>query len=74
MLPLDNPYVDISAADGTFCIAKLPVGHWEFQAWHEKVGQLDTPEWPKGRFTATIKPGTKDLGTIKIAPAMFGKK
>ena len=73
MLPLDHPYVDISAADGRFCIAKLPVGRWEFQAWHEKVGRLDAPEWPKGRFTATIKPGTNDLGTIKIAPWLLGK-
>ena len=30
-------------------------------------------EWPKGRFTATIKPGTNDLGTIKIAPRLLGK-
>jgi hypothetical protein len=74
VLPLDHPYVDISAADGTFCIAKLPVGKWEFQAWHEKAERLDTPQWPKGRFTATIKPGVNDLGTIKISPAMFKKK
>jgi len=74
VLPLDHPYVSISAADGTFCIAKLPVGRWEFQAWHEKAERLDTPQWPKGRFTVTIKPGTNDLGTIKIAPAMLEKK
>jgi hypothetical protein len=74
VLPLDHPYVDISAADGTFCIAKLPVGRWEFQAWHEKPERLDTPDWPKGRFAVTIKPGTNDLGTIKIAAAMLEKK
>lgn len=69
VLPRDNPYVDISAEDGTFGIAKLPVGTWEFQAWHEKVSYLSLPDWPKGRFRFTIKPGTNDLGTIKIAPA-----
>jgi hypothetical protein len=74
VLPLDHPYVDISAADGKFCIAKLPVGRWEFQAWHEKPQRLDMPKWPKGRFTVTIKPGTNDLGTIKITPAMLEKK
>jgi len=73
VLPRDNPYVDISAADGTFCIAKLPVGQWQFQAWHEKVEYLDTPPWPKGRFGFTIQPGTNELGTIKIAPAMLDK-
>jgi hypothetical protein len=74
VLPSDHPYVDISAADGTFCIRRLPVGRWEFQAWHEKTGRLDTPQWAKGRFTATIKPGVNDLGTIKITPAMLGRQ
>ena len=72
VLPRDNPYVDITAIDGTFHIEKLPVGEWQFQVWHEKVDYLDTPQWPKGRFTMTIKPGANDLGTIKIAPALLG--
>jgi hypothetical protein len=59
--------------DGKFRIPKLPVGGLEFQAWHERVGYLDAPDWPKGRFTMTIKPGTNDLGTIKLAPSMFEK-
>ncbi len=71
ILPRDNPYVDISAQDGTFSIAKLPVGTWEFQVWHERVRYLDLPAWPKGRFRLTIKPGTNDLGTMKIAPRVF---
>jgi hypothetical protein len=74
VLPLDHPYVAISAADGTFCIEKLPVGRWEFQAWHEKPEWLATPQWPKGRFTVTISPGVNDLGTIKITPAMLERK
>jgi hypothetical protein len=71
VLPRDNPYVAISAADGTFLIAKLPVGQWQFQAWHERVDWLDTPEWPKGRFNVTIRPGTNDLGTIRIATTLM---
>lgn len=74
ILPRDNPYVDISARDGTFRIAKLPVGELEFQAWQERVGYLNTPSWPKGRFTVSVKPGTNDLGTIKLAPTMFPEK
>jgi len=73
ILARDNPYVAISAMDGTFKIPKLPVGELEFQVWHERVGYLDTPDWSKGRFKMTIKPGTNDLGTIKLAPSMFEK-
>ena len=73
ILPRDNPYVDISAKDGTFRIAKLPVGPLEFQAWQERVGFLTAPAWPKGRFQFTIKPGVNDLGTIKFSAAMFEK-
>jgi hypothetical protein len=74
ILPRDNPYVDISAADGTFRIAKLPVGELEFQAWHERVGYLHTSAWTKGRFKLSIRPGTNDLGTIKLPAAMFPEK
>ena len=67
----DHPYFAVSAADGTFRIPKLPVGEIEFQAWHERIGYLDTPEWRKGRFEMIIKPGTNDLGTVKLKPEMF---
>ena len=73
ILPRDNPYVAISAADGTFGIAKLPSGKIEFQAWQERIGYLDTPQWARGRFELEIKPGTNDLGTIKLPPAKFEK-
>jgi hypothetical protein len=68
VLPRDTPYVAISASDGAFSMAKLPLGEWEFQAWHEKPGFLELPDWPKGRFKFTMKPGSNDLGTIKIEP------
>jgi hypothetical protein len=74
ILPRENPYVDISAQDGTFRIAKLPAGDLEFQVWHERTSYLDTPAWPKGRFTLNVKPGANDLGTIRLAPAMFSGK
>ena len=74
ILPRDNPYVDISAPDGTFRIAKLPAGTWEFQAWQERTGLLQTPAWPKGRFSMTIQPGTNDLGTIHLPASLFPEK
>jgi hypothetical protein len=74
VLPLDSPYVDITKMDGTFRIAKLPVGKLEFQFWKEKIGYLDTPQWKKGRVKMTIKPGVNDLGTIKLDPALLVEK
>jgi hypothetical protein len=74
ILPRDNPYMAISKADGTFEIPKLPIGEWEFQAWHERTENLARTEWPKGRFKVTIKPGKNDLGTIKLPAKMFEKQ
>ena len=74
ILPRDNPYMTVSKKDGTFEIAKLPVGEWEFQAWHERTENLERPEWPKGRFQVSVKPGINDLGTIKLPPKMFEKQ
>lgn len=73
ILPRDNPYAVVSAADGTFRLPQLPAGTWEFQAWHERLGYLDTPAWPKGRFEVTVKPGANDLGTIQLAAVLFEK-
>jgi len=73
ILPLDHPYADISGADGTFRIANLPLGELQFQVWHERVGYVDTPQWNKGQFEMTIKPGVNDLGIIRLASAKFEK-
>ncbi len=73
ILPREDPYVAITTADGSFRIPQLPVGKLEFQVWQERGGYLDTPQWPKGRFELTIKPGTNELGTIKLSPALFEK-
>jgi len=73
ILPKDHPYVAITDMAGKFCIRKLPVGKLEFQVWQERIGYLDTPDWPKGRFEIEIQPGTNDLGTIKLSPSVFEK-
>ena len=74
LIPLSHPYAAISAEDGTFEIANLPAGELEFQVWHERIGYLATPDWKRGRFKMTIKPGTNDLGTIKVDPKLLAKK
>lgn len=74
ILPREDPYATVSGKDGTFRLPKLPAGKLEFQVWHERVGYLETPAWSKGRFQMTLKPGTNDLGVIKLPPAMFEKK
>jgi hypothetical protein len=74
ILPRANPYVAISTAHGTFRLSKLPVGQWQFQTWHERTEGFNEPQWPKGRFTFTVQPGSNELGTIKITPALLAKQ
>lgn len=69
ILPVDNPYAAVTAPDGTFRIAQLPVGKIELQLWHERCGYLETPQWSKGRIELTVKAGVNDLGTVKVSPA-----
>ncbi|MHB8900908.1 MAG: cupredoxin domain-containing protein [Thermoguttaceae bacterium] len=73
ILPLDHPYVAITAEDGSFTIPKLPAGELEFQVWHERTTYLESEQWPKGRMTTTIRAGVNDLGTIKLSPSAFQK-
>jgi hypothetical protein len=74
ILPLAHPYCSISRTDGAFRLAKLPVGEIELQLWHERTGYLDTPQWRMGRLRVEIGPGPNDLGTIRLAPVLLGKK
>lgn len=69
-----NPYFAISDADGAFSIPNLPQGKWEFAAWHERAGYLKLEHWPKGRFQRDIVPGTNDLRTILVSPALLRKE
>lgn len=71
ILPRDNPYMAFTGEDGTFRIDKLPVGPHEFQAWHERPGYLDAPDWRRGRFEVDVRAGVNDLGTIRLSPELF---
>ncbi len=78
LLIQDHPYFAVSAADGSFTIANLPVGKWEFQAWQEIPNYLTEVErggkkekWKKGKFEVEIKPGDNDLGQLVVDLAEF---
>lgn len=74
----DNPYVAITNAKGEFEIKNLPIGAWEFIAWHEKaqtelkvkISQRDET-WRKGRFLATIEKEGTDLGELVVSEQSF---
>ncbi len=71
-----NPYVVASGKDGSFSMANLPAGEWEFQFWHERSGYVVArPDWRRGRVKLKIEPGeTLDLGTIKLSPDLFDRE
>ena len=76
-----DPYYAVSLKDGKFEIKNLPAGkELEFQVWQEKAGNVEKASingkdaaWKRGRFKMMIKPGTIDLGEIKLDPAQFNK-
>jgi plastocyanin len=74
----DNPYMIVSADDGTFEIKNVPAGKREFEFWHEKPGRLKNLKYQggalnrQGRANLTIADGqTIDLGEIKIPSSML---
>jgi hypothetical protein len=71
ILPLAHPYVAITGTDGAFRIPKLPVGELEFQMWQERIGYVNTADWPRGRRKISIKPGRNDLGTLRLPAPLF---
>jgi hypothetical protein len=75
----EDPYMTVSAADGTFEIKNLPVGEVEIQMWQEKSGYLDGvmidgKPAKRGRFTLKVKPGVLDLGDIVVDAKLFKGK
>jgi hypothetical protein len=67
LLVRDNPYMAVTAKDGSFEIKNLPEGELEFQVWHEVPGILEVRDWKRGRFKFTVEAEkTRDLGTIEV--------
>lgn len=76
----DNPYVDISEADGTFEIKNIPEGEWKFQFWHKKGGYLkklvagDYEVGRRGELEVKIDAEqTLDMGTLEVPADSLNK-
>lgn len=52
----DSPFFDVSDADGSFSIDKVPVGKYEVEAWHSQYG---------------VKKGTVEVADGKTAEVKF---
>ena len=79
LLVRDNPYMGVSATDGTLTIRNIPSGHWKFGVWHERFGNLVEVEqdgkhvlWSKGIVKLTIQPGKSNPIVIKVNPKHYG--
>lgn len=78
LLVLEHRYSAISNANGEIVIRNLPAGQMvAFRIYHEKarfpglaIGEASVNK--RGVFDVEIKPGENDLGTIDIAPQVFG--
>ncbi len=73
ILVRDEPYVAISAEDGTFSIVNVPAGSWSFQFWHTKTGYLRDLKIEgyevgrRGEIEVTLEDGkTLDLSEMTI--------
>jgi plastocyanin len=75
-----NPYVAVSAADGSFEIKNVPAGDVELQLWHEKAGYIGeisvagkSEKIAKGRRKVKVEPAGTNLGEMVLAPSIFQK-
>jgi plastocyanin len=73
VLVKDDPYMIVSAADGTFEIKNVPAGSHEFEFWHEAAGRLKNLKHQggalnrQGRAKLKVADGaTLDMGDIKV--------
>lgn len=66
----DNPYYAVSAADGSFTIANVPVGRQTVKAWHEVMGmQMQSVDIQAGKATTvdfTFAPGQKPAAAVPV--------
>ena len=76
----DNPYMAVTAADGSFEIKNIPAGTHKFIFWHEGSGNLKKLDLgvektgKKGRAKLKISAGeTLDLGDVKVSAKVLGK-
>ena len=75
----DHPFMAVSDANGKLTIKNVPTGSRTFQLWAgafvtEGKQNGKAAKWERGRVTIDIKPGTNDLGEIKIPVKHFQAK
>jgi hypothetical protein len=75
----DNPYMAVSAKDGSFEIKGVPAGKQDFVFWHEAKGNLrdlqvgKSKADRKGQVSIDVPAGeTVDLGEIKVPAKILG--
>ncbi|MBI3838496.1 MAG: hypothetical protein HY288_11265 [Planctomycetia bacterium] len=75
-----DPYAAVTDRTGAFTLKDLPAGtELEFLFWAENPGYLKNATFKggkadaRGRFKYKIKPGTNDLGDIKVSGSIFKK-
>jgi hypothetical protein len=75
---LEHPYGDVTDADGSAVLQYLPVGRYEVQFWHERIGFLNlgkaghaNPATAKGRMWITVTPGETELGEFVVPRSEF---
>ena len=73
-----DPYMAVTAEDGTFEIANIPAGEHEFQFWHESVGYLKDVKFDggkanrRGRADLEIAADeTLELGEINVPASLL---
>lgn len=71
LLVKDHPFMAASDENGKLTIKNVPVGERTFQLWHGKfiaTAKQDgkAVKWDKGMVKLNVKPGTNDLGEIKV--------
>lgn len=78
IIPRNEPYYAVTAADGSFRIENLPAGEEiEFQVWHERGAGANNgleaqSDWSRGQFRLTLTADeTTDLGTIEVDASAF---
>ena len=75
-----DPYAAVTDRAGAFALKDLPAGkELEFLLWEENPGYLKNATFKggkadaRGRFKYKVKPGTNDLGDIKVSGSIFKK-
>ncbi len=79
ILVKDHPFMGVTDGDGKLTIKNVPTGSRTFQLWHGSYISTakqngKAVKWDKGMVKIDVKPGTNDLGEIKIEPKHFQSK